>query len=499
MSLAILFSRAQVGIEAPLVTVETHLSRGMPKFTLVGLPKTVVKESKDRVRSALINSNFEMPVGRLTINLAPADLPKEGGRFDLSIALGLLIASGQLSANNLTQYEFAGELALSGKLRHIHGVLPIALNTKKAKRALIIPKANANEASLIKGLKILPAENLLEVCAHLDGKKMIKSNPIQFTDTENHYVLDLADVRGQKHARRALEIAAAGRHSLLLVGPPGSGKTMLASRMPSILPIMTNQEAIEVAAIASISYRGFAHANWKIRPYRAPHHSASSVALVGGGNPPKPGEISLTHQGVLFLDELPEFSRHVLEALREPLESGAITISRAARQCEFPASFQLIAAMNPCPCGHLGDPLGNCHCTPDQIRHYNHKISGPMLDRIDMHVEVPRLPIEILSSQTQSTTENSATVRQRVVIARQQQLSRAGKTNVHLTTEDLATFCKLKTKEQKLLNQAANKLKLSARGYHRTLKVARTIADLTGKDQIEMADLTEALSLRQRV
>ena len=494
MSLAILYSRAQIGINAPLVTIEIHLSRGMPKFTIVGLPETAVKESKDRVRSALINSDFELPIGRTTINLAPADLPKEGCRFDLAIALGLLIASKQLTTDNINQYEFAGELALSGKLRYIHGALPIALHAKSANRTLIVPTSNVDEASLVKGLKVLPAKHILEVYDHLSGKKIIEPHTSTQIISNNDYEPDLSEVCGQQHARRALEIAAAGRHSMLLIGPPGSGKTMLASRIPTILPTMTNQEAIEAATIASISHQGFKHARWKNRPYRAPHHSASSIALVGGGNPPRPGEISLAHQGILFLDELPEFSRHVLEALREPLESGFITISRAARQSEFPAQFQLIAAMNPCPCGHAGDPTSNCGCTSDQIQRYRNKISKPMLDRIDIHIEVPRLPIEQLSLQQQNIAENSKQVRERVEQARQIQLTRTNKTNSQLTNKDVAQYCKLKTEEQRLFHQAANKLKLSARSYHRTLKVARTIADLAKKELIDINSLTEALS-----
>jgi magnesium chelatase family protein len=496
MSLAIINSRAQAGINAPLVTVETHLSRGMPKFTIVGLPETTVKESKDRVRSAIINSNFELPIGRLTINLAPADLPKEGSRFDLPIALGVLAASKQISSNNLTKYEFAGELALSGELRFIQGVLPLALETKKHHRTLIIPQENADEASLVKNLTILPAKHILEVCAHLSGHKIIQPYTTSHDITNKPNELDLEDVHGQQHAKRALEIAAAGEHSLLLIGPPGTGKTMLASRMPSILPPMTDQEAIEAAAIASISHKGFNYKNWKTRPFRSPHHSASSVALVGGGSPPRPGEISLSHQGVLFLDELPEFNRHVLEALREPIESGTITISRAAFQSEFPAAFQLIAAMNPCPCGHLNDPQENCRCTQDQIQRYRMKISGPILDRIDMHVAVPRLPYTVLSTSNHTTNENSTSVRMRVIAARQRQILRANKINAKLNNKEIKKYCKLDNQEQKMLDLAVQELKLSARSYHRILKVALTIADLAAANHISTQHLTEALSFR---
>ncbi len=494
MSLAILYSRAQVGMDAPLVTVEVHLSNGLPSLSIVGLPETVVKESKDRVRGAILNSHFEFPARRITINLAPADLPKEGGRYDLPIALGILAASRQIPGNDLLQYEFAGELALSGHLRAVQGILPMALHTKKTQRVLAIPLENAAEASLIKGSRLAPALHLLELTQHLAKTSLIDYAPPCLPAADDAVLPDLADVRGQHHARRALEIAATGGHSLLMLGPPGTGKSLLASRLPGILPEMTETEALQAATIASISRQPIDTRTWKRRAFRAPHHTASAAALVGGGSNPQPGEISLAHNGVLFLDELPEFNRNVLEVLREPLESGRIMISRAARQTEFPARFQLIAAMNPCKCGWLGDPGGRCHCTSEQVQRYRSRISGPLLDRIDMHVEVPRLSFDQMQGPK---GECSAVVRERVTVARTIQLQRNNTLNSQLTHQQIDDACTLKQSDQMLLQQAIEKLQLSARAYHRILKLARTIADMDETVDIQTHHLTEAINYRK--
>jgi len=496
-SLATLVSRARDGIGAPLVNVEVHLANGLPALAMVGLPEKAVQESKDRVRGALINSRFEFPPRRITINLAPADLPKEGGRFDLPIALGILAASGQIPLQSLSGFEFIGELALSGELRPVRGVIPVALAAREAGRALVLPRENAPEAALVGGLDIYPVQHLLEICEHLTQGNRISAycEPAKVNGSSEGP--DLSEVRGQQHAKRALEIAAAGGHSLLMIGPPGTGKSMLATRLPGILPSMTEREALETASVLSISDQGFRPEKWCQRPFRAPHHTASGVALVGGGGNPRPGEISLAHNGVMFLDELPEFDRRVLEVLREPLESGHITISRAARQAEFPARFQLVAAMNPCPCGYLGDETRNCRCTADQVLRYRHRISGPLIDRIDMHVEVPRLPPEQLSQTNRDPVVHSAQVRSRVEAARERQLTRAGRSNAALGSREIEQTCVLDSEGRDLIQRAIERLGLSARAYHRILKVARTIADLDDEYAIQPAHLSEAIGYRR--
>ncbi|MCU7835104.1 MAG: YifB family Mg chelatase-like AAA ATPase [gamma proteobacterium symbiont of Taylorina sp.] len=495
MSLSIVYSRAG-GLTAPLVIVEVLLTNGLPSLNIVGLPETAVKESKDRVRGAIINSQFEFPVRRITINLAPADLPKEGGRFDLAIALGILHSSSQLDIPAFEEFEFVGELALSGELRPVTGLLPIAIQANKNNRTLIVPQQNGAEAALIKGLQVYTAGHLLEVCAFLKGEG--KLTAAELLETKEHHIYNtcLSDIRGQKIAKRALEIAAAGQHSLIMKGPPGTGKTMLASRLVTILADMNESEAEEVAAIRSICGEQVNPENWQLRSFRVPHHTASAVALVGGGSYPRPGEISLAHNGVLFLDELPEFSRKVLEVLREPLESGKIVISRAAKQAEFPASFQLIAAMNPCPCGYWGDTKNNCRCTSEQVQRYQNKLSGPFLDRIDIHIEVPALLPQELQESSDSI-ETSYVVKKRIIAAQQIQKTRRNHYNAHLSNKDIEQDCLLSEKNQNLLQKTMEKMGLSARAYHRILKLARTIADLDNSEQIQLHHLTESISYRR--
>jgi magnesium chelatase family protein len=505
MSLAIVYTRANIGIDAPLVTVETHLSNGLPALAIVGLPEAAVRESKERVRSAILNAGLEFPTRRMTINLAPADLPKSGGRYDLAIALSILAASGQIPARGLGEYEVLGELALNGTLRAVHGVLPAVLAAREQARTLLLPAVNSAEASLVRGVRALAGAHLLEVCNQLrTGKGMQRCDfqePLLPASARPH-ATGFADIKGQLAAKRALRVAAAGAHNILFIGPPGTGKTLLANSLVSLLPPLDEADALEAAAIKSIARRPIDAACWLQPEFRAPHHTATSIALVGGGAQGSPGEITLAHRGVLFLDELPEFNRSVLEVLREPLESGHITISRASYRLQLPANFQLVAAMNPCKCGYHGDPDGRCRCTPEGVQRYLEKISGPLLDRLDLIVEVPRLAPHELRTVGQSLlagTENGSAGQEaaRIHTCRQLQKQRAGKLNSDMSAHEIETFCVLDDKSEQFLELAVQKLKLSARAHHRILKIARTIADMDGREAIVQPDLAEAISYRR--
>lgn len=499
MALALVYSRANIGIDAPLVTVEVHLSNGLPGFNIVGLPETVVKESKERVRSAILNSQLEFPQRRITINLAPADLPKAGGRFDLAIAVGILAASRQIDRASLKNRVFMGELALSGAIRKVNGILPGLIACRREQRGCIVPRDNAAEAALLAHMEIGMCSHLLELLPFLKGETSLDAPQASIMAAHEHHI-DFEDVVGQDSAKRALLIAAAGGHNLLMRGPPGTGKTMLANRLITILPPLTEDQALEVAAIQSIAKTEFALNSWRKPPFRTPHHTSSAVALVGGGSTLNPGEISLAHHGVLFLDELPEFSPRVLEVMREPMEAGHIQIARAKYQVRLPANFQLLAAMNPCPCGYYGDAEQACRCTQEKVKQYQQRISGPMFDRIDMQIEVARLSADdktqLLQKRAGKTT-SSQQMREQVIECRATQMERSGMINARLEQKEIQQFCVLADADKALLDEAMSRLRLSTRAYFRILRIARTIADLAAVENIARPHLLEAINYRR--
>lgn len=496
MALNQLLTRAEEGIHAPEVTVEVHISNGLPAFSIVGLPEAAVRESRDRVRSAIINSGFEFPVRKIIVNLAPADLPKEGGRYDLAIALGILASSKQINTAKLHEYEFFGELALSGEVRQVSGLVPALIQCAEQKRKVILSAKNQLEAALIGKLEAFQVEHLAQVCRHFNGGELLKTIEPASNNDRPVQIQDLSEVIGQTQAKRALEIAAAGAHHIIMMGPPGTGKSMLAQRLNTLLPDMSEQEALQTLSIHSISNHGNINLKgWRVRPFRNPHHTVSGIALVGGGSNPKPGEISLAHNGILFLDELTEFDRKTLEVLREPLETGQIHISRAARQATYPALFQLVAAMNPCP-GSCSSII-SCNCSNEQLSRYKNKLSAPLLDRIDIQIELPRLEQNELLEQKIQHQETSEAIRQRVIKAREKQLNRQGCLNAQLNNQQIEDICILDEVSQQILSKAIDKLKLTARSYHRLLKLSRTIADLAGKEQISSQCISEAISYRR--